>query len=381
MSDCPRCQRPLLPVKTSVGISYGCRTCGGRAVGLPVLRRMIPSQYVEGLWRKISQGDGTPGQACPSCRRPMHEVPVPLDGQSVALDICGGCQLVWFDPSELQRFPKPPPQDPRGPLPEKVREAMAMADLRRLETESRGNDFGENSPDEVWKTVPALLGLPVETDVNPVRCWPWVTWGLVAAMALVYALTFAHLQVAVDQFGLVPARWWRAGGLTFPISFFLHGGLLHLAGNVYFLWVFGDNVEDHLGPWRYGLLLAAAALTGDLLHVLADPRAMTPCVGASGGISGVLVFYALQFPNARLGFMFNYWFVFRWVHVPAWFALIAWLLLQMLVAHRQLAGMSDVSALAHLGGAGVGLIAWVFWRRVADRPDDEENAWARLPQV
>jgi membrane associated rhomboid family serine protease len=121
-----------------------------------------------------------------------------------------------------------------------------------------------------------------------------------AGMVLTFIFTLSNLHQIVMQFGLVPAELWRDGGITLITSFFLHGDLFHLIGNAYFLLIFGDNVEDQLGRWRYALVVLLAALAGDLLHVAADPRDTVPCIGASGGISGVIVFYALKFPQARL---------------------------------------------------------------------------------
>src|SRR5204863_9416604 len=127
-----------------------------------------------------------------------------------------------------------------------------------------------------------------------------------------------HLQEIVERFGLVPAQATRSGGLTFVTAFFLHGGILHLAGNIYFLLVFGDDVENFLGPIRYLVLIALAAFIGDLAHIAADPQSQIPCIGASGGIAAVVTFYALQFPRIRLGFLIRwYW----WIRFPAWFAI------------------------------------------------------------
>ena len=117
-----------------------------------------------------------------------------------------------------------------------------------------------------------------------------------------------------------------------------------------------------MGRWRYALLIAAAALVGDLCHILGDPRSMVPCIGASGGISGVIAFYALRYPRARLGFLWRIWCWFHWVYMPAWAAMVLWLLLQGVLVIGQLMGTAHVSALAHLGGFAVGLAAWLLWR-------------------
>ena len=95
----------------------------------------------------------------------------------------------------------------------------------------------------------------------------------------------------------------------------------------------------------------------------------------------MIVFYALKFPRARLGFMLRWWFAFRWFYVPAWCALVGWLLLQALLTYQQLAGVSNVSALAHLGGAGVGAAAWALWREDREAGRDESFAsWRGDPR-
>jgi len=293
----------------------------------------------------------------------MVEISARVRGHELPLDVCTGCQFVWFDPQEFEQFPAQvhPPSD-RERLPEKVREQMALMELQQDAERARGGDFGTQGPEESWKTIPAVFGLPVEHEVNPIRCWPWMTWGLSGILVLVFALTYNNLLPVAMDWGFIPAHPWRHGGLTSLTSFFLHGGLLHLIGNVYFLLVFGDNTEDCLGRWRYLALLVMATLVGDCAHACGDPRGMLPCIGASGGISGVIAFYALKFPRARLGFVLRYWFAYRWFYMPASVALICWIVLQLWLAHLQLAGISSVSALAHLGGAAVGLLVWLLSR-------------------
>ncbi len=138
------------------------------------------------------------------------------------------------------------------------------------------------------------------------------------------------------------------GGLTFATNFFLHGGLVALDWKTCIsLLIFGDNVEDDLGRWRYALLIAVSALVGDVCHVLGNlhgAHSMIPSIGASGGISGVIVFYALRFPHAQLGMMLRYGFYFRWIRFPAYVAMLFWFLLQLFYAfeeqmgHRQRGG-------------------------------------------
>jgi membrane associated rhomboid family serine protease len=99
---------------------------------------------------------------------------------------------------------------------------------------------------------------------------------------------------------------------------FLHAGIIHLAGNLYFLLALGHAVENSVRPLRYLVLIALAALIGNLAHVALDPRSQTPCIGASGGIAAVMTFYALNFPRMRLAFLWRLGFVWhRWIRLDA----------------------------------------------------------------
>jgi membrane associated rhomboid family serine protease/Zn-finger nucleic acid-binding protein len=366
MLKCPTCRNRLLRVKGAAVFSYVCPRCRGRAVSLSVVGRAAGQACVRQLWVQKDRAAVVSGKKCPVCDHWMREVPVTIAKKELRLDVCRPCRFVWFDPREFEALPAAPPKPAEPELPLEAREKVAVAQIRFLEERAKGaeiaEEFGEEAPEEPWKWIPAMFGLPVEEETSPLRSWPWVTWGLAALLVLVYAVTAHNLDQAVRQFGLIPRQTFRGGEYTLFTNFFIHGGLWHLVANVYFLVVFGDHVEDFLGRWRYVALLVAACLTGDLLHILAEPRGDIPAVGASGGISGVIVFYGLQFPHARLGILIRYWYVLRWLYLPAWAALIAWFAIQLLGAWLQVAGASAVSALAHLGGAATGLVVWIVWR-------------------
>ncbi len=290
----------------------------------------------------------------------MAEVTASDTAQALQLDVCTGCQFVWFDPHEFEQFPVRA-ADRTHPLPEKAREAIALKKVQ-IEAERSREDSSDPGPDQWWQLVPGILGLPVEEDTPPLKRWSWVTYGLGALLILVYLLTVSNLDPVIGAFGLIPTQLGRHGGLTFLTSFFLHAGFWHLLGNVYFLVIFGDNVEDDLGHLGCLLLLAIAALVGDLWHILGNRSSILPCVGASGGISGVITYYALRFPRAKLGFFFRYWFYFRWIRIPAFVALLFWFLLQFFYVFEEQMGLGNIAALAHLGGAAVGVAAWLLWR-------------------
>jgi membrane associated rhomboid family serine protease len=295
----------------------------------------------------------------------MAEIPVEDGSSTFVLDICRACQTVWFDPHEYESLhPRdeapPPPMPSLRDLPVEARERIVARQMEDIRTRAYAQQDESDRPADGWKWIVALLGLPVEMDGEPRTRTPWVIGGAAVAIAVVSLLAFTNLQDVVDSFGLVPTDPWRHGGVTLLTSFLLHGGIAHLLGNLYFLLVFGDNVEDALGHARTALLLVLASLAGDALHVLADAGSTDPCIGASGGISGLVAYYALRYPKMRLGFMWRILFFFRWFSMPAyvWFAL--WTVLQCFGAWSQVQGFSNVSALAHLGGASVGLAFWLF---------------------
>ena len=209
----------------------------------------------------------------------------------------------------------------------------------------------------------SFFRMPVEFDVPAQERRPVVTWFLAGLIVTASVHAFFHLQEAFQLFGLIPAQAFRLHGLTFVTSFFLHAGIIHLVGNMYFLLVFGDDVEKFLGPLRFSTLIAIAAFVGDLMHIASTPNSTIPCIGASGGIAGVITFYALAFTQAKIGFLLRYFYYFRWIRLPAWFVFVLWIVFQIIGAYEQKVGISSVSSFAHLGGAAVGLAAWAVCRR------------------
>jgi Zn-finger nucleic acid-binding protein len=240
-------------------------------VGLPVLRTAIGNDRVTALWSRAISSTQDDGKSCPICSRAMTQVTMGLPSQALELDICKRCEFVWFDPSEYESIPPPPPQ-PGEPgrmddkdLPQAAREVIALYKVQQIAEQARTEADADPMPDETWKTVPALFGLPVEMDSDPLAHIPWATLSLALVIAAISTWAFFGLENAIQQFGLIPAEAWRYGGLTFLTSFFLHGGIIHLASNLYFLVVFGEHVEDYLGRWRWLLLVLLSAIAGDYL--------------------------------------------------------------------------------------------------------------------
>lgn len=178
-------------------------------------------------------------------------------------------------------------------------------------------------------------------DSEQTRRRPWVTSGLVGLNVAIFLVEVGLGREAVhliELFGVVPAQflsawyWLATGGwplFTLVTSTFFHGSWGHLIGNMLYLWVFGDNIEDRLGHWRFlGFYLLSGALAG-LAHVLAYPASAIPTIGASGAVAGVLGGYILSFPRARVLTLVPLGLLVPAVRVPAWAYLGLWFLIQL----------------------------------------------------
>ncbi len=139
-------------------------------------------------------------------------------------------------------------------------------------------------------------------------------------------------------------------------SLFLHGGILHIAGNLLFLWVFGRRVEDRLGPVLYAAFYLAAGIAAAACQVLASVDSTVPFIGASGAIAGVMGAYLVWFPHARINTLF-FVFVIIWFKIQAQWVLLAWFVLQFFTSPN-----SDVAWVAHVGGFVFGMAVALLWR-------------------
>lgn len=212
-------------------------------------------------------------------------------------------------------------------------------------------------------------------DENPTSRVAWVTGILIFANALAFLVQLFgpySPESLVYEFGLIPSRFFPGGRgseipptLTLFSSMFLHGDILHLGGNLLYLWIFGNNVEDILGHGRYLFFYLASGLGAHGLHVLTNSSSNTPTIGASGAIAGVLASYLIQFPHARVFSLLFLGFFVRTVMVPASLVIGVWFLLQLLSGMFTLGEVTQggVAWFEHIGGFLCGLILFPILRR------------------
>ena len=217
--------------------------------------------------------------------------------------------------------------------------------------------------------------IPLRDD-TPRFSTPFVTYFLIALNTVVFfyeallqAQSHRALQLLIYEFGVVPKADVAvftgatelsplAGLLPLFTSMFLHGSLGHVAGNMLFLWIFGDNIEDYLGHFKYLLFYLVAGVSAGLLHILFNMNSTVPSVGASGAIAGVMGAYLVLYPHGRVLVWFPLVFLF---YLPAWLMLGYWFLVQFLSGTATAIATTSptsggIAFWAHVGGFAAGIL-------------------------
>ncbi|MGQ9618687.1 MAG: rhomboid family intramembrane serine protease [Candidatus Aminicenantia bacterium] len=204
-------------------------------------------------------------------------------------------------------------------------------------------------------------------DENPTRRFPFITVFLILTNILIFL--YQHLSPEgivyyIKHMSLIPYEITHfvsfhfrvSPPLTFITSLFMHGDIFHITGNMLYLWIFGNNVEDFLGPIKFIIFYILSGIVASLTHIIFHPNSTVPLVGASGAISGILGAYLLLFPYARIHTFVFLFFIIKIIQVPAYFILIFWFLWQLINI-----GISGIAWFAHIGGFLFGLFFISFF--------------------
>lgn len=213
--------------------------------------------------------------------------------------------------------------------------------------------------------------LPIR-DHNPSGRRPIVTWALIAINIIIFILYFpimnnhAALASFWNTWAMIPAE--ITTGIDFytvVTSMFLHGGFLHLAGNMLFLWIFGDNIEDQMGHAPFLLFYLLSGLGAAGVHILSNPTSPVPTVGASGAIAGLMGAYLLLYPKARVDVLIVFFIFIRIIALPAWVVLAVWMAFQMFGGFSIPTTGGGVAYWAHIGGFVAGAVMAIpLWLRL-----------------
>jgi membrane associated rhomboid family serine protease/Zn-finger nucleic acid-binding protein len=331
---CPRCTFPIEPAVTQGVEVDHCRRCHGTFFDAGE----APGAHGQGArfdtWRELwlSHEASASTLQCPKDATPMLAHTVPMSDASILVDVCPRCHGMWLDRDEGKQL-----------------HAAVEGGVRGHGVGGYLFQFLTQLPLEVW---------------NPLRRPPHLVRGLLAVLVACFALE------QLDEAPIKAYRLWMLvpadvlGGehaWTLLTHGFLHAGWLHLLGNLYFLWIFGDNVEDQLGKRHFAVLYVSALIAGGVAHLIANPHSHAPMLGASGAIAGLMGAYLVLFPRVQLWLMLLVWRVR--MRVIWYFG--AWLALQVVM---QGIGARGTAWMAHLGGFAVGALTALLLRpRVASR--------------
>ena len=237
-------------------------------------------------------------------------------------------------------------------------------------------------------------------DHNPSQRTPYVTLSLIALNVAIFLAGLALLQTdrALSMFyydyALLPFRLSDGENpMSLITSIFLHGGFMHLAGNMLFLWIFGDNLEDEMGHIPFLIFYLLCGIGASLAQVATDPMSQIPTVGASGAIAGVMGGYLLLYPKARVDIFVFFIVFFRVFPIPAWIMLCLWFGIQLFGGINVDTSAGGVAYWAHAGGFVIGFLGtlplWikrggtVYWRQTHGHPPHPEAQYRRsnIPTV
>ena len=214
-------------------------------------------------------------------------------------------------------------------------------------------------------------------DTQPSYTFPFVTVAIIVLNVLAFLYEFMmdpyELNFFIAHYGVIPTRFQWMDVLT---SIFLHGGWMHLIGNMWFLWIYGDNVEDILGHSQYLIFYLLCGLAATMVHVLFNGDSRVPTIGASGAIAGVMGAYVVKFPHSKITTLVPVFVFITTMEIPAYIILLYWFVIQFFsgvgsVGHSHLS-QGGVAWFAHIGGflAGIALILVMRTQeRFSHRPD------------
>ncbi len=380
---CPKCLSDMTELEhqgVTIDVCPGCRGIWLDPGELAQLRGA--SEDLPAAPDNIASGTRylqTSTYICPRCQGGFDTFEY-APGTGLYIDRCKNCRGIYLDAGELKKIHtitgrrrllglESPSESDRA-----LRETMRRERARHRAPTS-GGDPGRSSSGAGVYFFQLLTGMPVEVDSKRAR-FPAVTVTLIVINALVFLFQLLAVQDAYHfywTYAFVPERFFHGGldgGLGLFTSMFLHGGWLHILGNMYFLWVFGDNVEDRLNRGLFVVFYLFCGIAATLIHGVMTNHPEIPTLGASGAISGIMGAYLVLYPRRRM-YQIIFFMQFR---VSVAFYLLFWLGLQILYTSM---GMGGVAWFAHIGGFAVGALGiWLLKQAGLVKPDPYVTAAA-----
>lgn len=370
---CPICSCELRKIKSKNVIIDVCRNCSGiwfdsgelqlflqQIIESPDITpestRLFTPRHVETSHPSVQEN-----RVCPKCSVVMKTFNYAYDS-NVFLDKCQNCDGIWAEAGEVKQIARFLKKDPKVMViaqdivkrQQYINELHELADIgNTLRTHAHYSAF-----------MPKIF-LPLNDDYQAEK-FPVVNISIILVSVLVFLLQLFVVQdpqAFLSRFGFNVSQIWSIGLIS---STFLHGGIFHILGNMYFLWIFGDNIEDHMGRIRFLVFYIASGIAACFLHASFYNGPNIPLIGASGAISGVMGAYCVLYPQARLQVL-----VFcRIIWIPASIYLTSWFLFQILYSIITLSSNAyyRIAWVAHVGGFIFGMLtAYIMKKKKIDK--------------
>ncbi|MCD4828378.1 MAG: rhomboid family intramembrane serine protease [Candidatus Cloacimonetes bacterium] len=362
---CPNDETKLEPVTKHGGRTFICPKCKGEMINIAVLKRKPELRgSANAIWDEMKLHMNENGNECPQCEGRMARVQAP--GTTQLVDVCKPCQSIWLDRGQFELLPRnilAPTEDTEAAEEEFCPESLAALSLLQVEPkEEKPELMGDMACPRPrgWKLIPALLLLPVKDDDAEFIDRPYVTWLIAALCTFLFVFFFRDRYPITNEWGFLIDDPFRKGGLTLLTSFFVHNNIFPFIFNIYFLLVFGGNVEEYLGTVPYIILLLLSHLTGLLIHATLSAVHTIPAAGLGAGVAAIIVYYVALHPQSHLRVILFYFIPIRF---KAYWFLIAWAVFQLSFALSQMGGATGiVNAQVNVGGALIGFL-WALRNR------------------
>lgn len=348
--NCPDCFVPMISYSCANIIVDKCSNCEGiwfDKKELGIFRDSLKNlaiEKIESIDVPVDKDDYIIS-SCPRCLNMLGEASYGYNSK-VTLRRCQGCEGIWLPQNELLKFIncarigkiiEPDVKDAINSWTEFNKKTQKLKERNRIFA-----SLSSSAP--YWRYIPYVI-IPLY-DVNPRHNKPWVTTTFIFFNVLLFLFSFN--QNINSQLGLIPGDLRASSFLTYM---FTHGGPGHLLGNIFYLWTFGDNIEDVLGPLKYFFFYIICGLLAGVAHIAGDPTAMIPVIGASGAIAGLMGAYIYFFPSISM----KIWIGAKIIDIPIWIYLGCWIMNQ-LIQLSFLKSHTSIAFGAHLGGFIAGLI-------------------------
>ena len=361
---CPFCSTKLVELKSKTALVDICPNCRGiwfdSGEFIDFVRTLTESEKISPKTPQLFKEHAAQtlntikekDKICPRCNQGLKRFNYAYDS-NIFLDKCPHCQGIWADGGEVKEVARYLKEDPRIT-------AIAEGLIQRDQTLEDSTELSEAL---MGRVNPLILFMPKIviplSDDTPRQRVPVITISIIILSTLIFIsqLFIADPSSFFQRFGLIPAHFLSIGLIS---SMFLHGGLLHLIGNMFFLWLFGDNVEDRFSRLGFFIFYLCCGLAGSALHSILNWGHVVPVIGASGAISGIMGAYFVFYPTARV----KLFFIYKILHIPAFLYLGIWFLFQLMFGFTfKITGISNIAWFAHIGGFIFGGLAAYFKKK------------------